>query len=49
MPGWSCGVVAAYRDSVRPALIDAGRVVTGAGLLAAAAGAAAHHRLVTVI
>ena len=40
MEGWSAGVVAAYRDSDRPAVINAGRTVTGGGLLAAAAGAA---------
>jgi acyl-CoA synthetase (AMP-forming)/AMP-acid ligase II len=40
MPGWSWGVVTAYRDSRRPAVIDAGRSVTGAELIAAAAGAA---------
>jgi acyl-CoA synthetase (AMP-forming)/AMP-acid ligase II len=40
MRGWSAGVVSAYRDSDRPAVIDAGRTVTGSGLLAAAAGAA---------
>jgi acyl-CoA synthetase (AMP-forming)/AMP-acid ligase II len=40
MPGWSAGVVAAYRGSDRPAVISAGRTVTGRGLLAAAAGAA---------
>jgi acyl-CoA synthetase (AMP-forming)/AMP-acid ligase II len=40
MEGWSAGVVAAYRGSDRPAVIAAGRMVTGSGLLAAAAGAA---------
>jgi acyl-CoA synthetase (AMP-forming)/AMP-acid ligase II len=40
MEGWSAGVVAAYRGSDRPAVITAGRMVTGSGLLAAAAGAA---------
>src|ERR1700689_3584685 len=40
MEGWSAGVVAAYRGSDRPAVINAGRMVTGSGLLAAAAGAA---------
>ena len=40
MEGWSAGVVAAYRDSDRPAVITAGRMVTGSGLPAAAAGAA---------
>jgi acyl-CoA synthetase (AMP-forming)/AMP-acid ligase II len=40
MEGWSAGVVAAYRGSDRPAVISAGRMVTGSGLLAAAAGAA---------
>ena len=39
MEGWSAGVVAAYRGSDRPAVITAGRMVTGSGLLAAAAGA----------
>src|ERR1700679_4394962 len=39
MEGWSAGVVAAYRDWDRPAVITAGRVVTGSGLLAAAVGA----------
>src|SRR3984885_2071459 len=40
MEGWSAGVVAAYRGSDRPAVVTAGRVVTGSGLLAAAAAAA---------
>ena len=40
MEGWSAGVVAAYRGSDRPAVVTAGRMVTGSGLLAAAAGAA---------
>src|SRR6202035_4156118 len=40
MRSWSAGVVAAYRDSDRPAVISADRTVTGRGLLAAAAGAA---------
>src|ERR1700734_3705504 len=40
MERWSAGVVAAYRDSDRPAVIGAGEMVTGSGLLAAAAGAA---------
>src|SRR5271170_172128 len=40
MEGWSAGVVAAYRGSDRPAVISAGTMVTGSGLLAAAAGAA---------
>jgi acyl-CoA synthetase (AMP-forming)/AMP-acid ligase II len=40
MESWSAGVVAAYRGSDRPAVISAGRKVTGSGLLAAAAGAA---------
>ena len=40
MEGWSAGVVAAYRGSDRPAVISAGQMVTGSGLLAAAAGAA---------
>src|SRR5271167_3781479 len=40
MEGWSARVVAAYRGSERPAVIGAGRMVTGSGLLAAAAGAA---------
>ena len=38
--GWSAGVVAAYRGSVRPAVITAGRKVTGSGLIGTAAGAA---------
>ena len=41
MEGWSAGVVAAYRGSDRPAVISAGEMVTGSGLLTAAAGAAA--------
>jgi acyl-CoA synthetase (AMP-forming)/AMP-acid ligase II len=40
MEAWSAGVVAAYRDSDRPAVISAGAMVTGRGLLANAAGAA---------
>ena len=40
MESWSAGVVAAYRGSDRPAVITAGRTVTGSGLLTAAAGAA---------
>jgi acyl-CoA synthetase (AMP-forming)/AMP-acid ligase II len=40
MESWSAGVVAAYRGSDRPAVISAGRTVTGSSLLAAAAGAA---------
>lgn len=40
MTGWSSGVVAAYRDSARPAVVDAGRAATGAELLAAAVTAA---------
>jgi acyl-CoA synthetase (AMP-forming)/AMP-acid ligase II len=40
MDSWSAGVVAAYRGSDRPAVISAGAMVTGSGLLAAAAGAA---------
>jgi acyl-CoA synthetase (AMP-forming)/AMP-acid ligase II len=40
MEGWSSGVVAAHRGSDRPAVITAGAMVTGSGLLAAAAGAA---------
>jgi acyl-CoA synthetase (AMP-forming)/AMP-acid ligase II len=40
MEVWSAGVVAAYRGSDRPAVISPGAMVTGSGLLAAAAGAA---------
>jgi acyl-CoA synthetase (AMP-forming)/AMP-acid ligase II len=40
MEVWSAGVAAAYRGSDRPAVISAGAMVTGSGLLAAAAGAA---------
>jgi hypothetical protein len=40
MEGRSARVVAAYRGSDLPAVITAGRMVTGSGLLAAAAGAA---------
>jgi acyl-CoA synthetase (AMP-forming)/AMP-acid ligase II len=40
MEGWSAGVVGAYRGSDRPAVITPGAMVTGSGLLAAAAGAA---------
>jgi acyl-CoA synthetase (AMP-forming)/AMP-acid ligase II len=39
MECWSAGVVAAYRGSDRPAVISAGRNVTGSGLLGTAAGA----------
>jgi acyl-coenzyme A synthetase/AMP-(fatty) acid ligase len=40
MTSWSAGVVAAYRGSGRPAVINGGRIVTGSGLLAIAAGTA---------
>jgi acyl-CoA synthetase (AMP-forming)/AMP-acid ligase II len=38
--GWSAGVVEAYRDSGRPAVIHGGQAVTGRGLIAAASAAA---------